>query len=71
MVLNRVELLNSVLDMVLTEDASYSLLTSIGFHDCFECTIPLREYGGRHELLPKVVKGLLLFIVPREWYVLG
>ena len=70
MVLNRVQLLNSVFDVVLTEDASYSLVTSIGFHDRFECTIPLREYGGRHELLPEVVKGLLLFIATRELYVL-
>ena len=71
MVLNRVKLLNSVLDVVLTEDTSYSLVTSIGFHDRSECMIPLREYGGRHELLAEVVKGLLLFVVPREWYVLG
>ena len=71
MVLNRVKLFNSVLDVVLTEDASYSLVASISFHDRFEGTIPLREYGGRYELLPEVAKGLLLFIARREWYVLG
>ena len=71
MVHNMVKLLNSVLDVVWTEDASCSLVTSIGFHDRFECTIPLRKYGGRHELLPEVVIGLLLFIASREWHVLG
>ena len=70
MILNRVKLSNSIIGVVLTEDASYSLGASIRFHDRFESTIPLREYGGRHELLPEVVEGLLLFIAPREWYIL-
>ena len=71
MVLNGVELFDSVPGVVLTEDASHTLVASICFHDHFQSTIPLCKYGGGHELRPQVVKGLLLFIAPSEWYVLG
>ena len=57
MVLNRVQLLNSVFDVVLTEDASYSLVASIGFHDYFKSTIELCENGSREESLAEVIEG--------------
>ena len=66
MIFNRVELLDTIRDMVLTEDAGDCLVASVCFNDSFESAVKLCEDRSREEALPKFVEGSLLSVSPRE-----
>ena len=46
MVLNWMKLLVSVDNVILREDTSNGLITSIGFHDCLESSVELGKDGS-------------------------
>jgi len=61
-VCNRVKLLCPINDMILRQDAGYSLVAGIGFHYCLEGSIELCEDRCGHKLFPQFVEGLLLLL---------
>jgi len=71
MIRNRVELPDTVGDVVLTEDAGDCLVASVCFNDSFKSTVKLYEDRSREEALPKFVEGGLLSFSPKEGNVLS
>jgi len=66
MIFNRVELLDAIGDVVLSEDTGDCLVASIFFNDSFESAVKLCEDRSREEALPEFVKSSLLSFFPRE-----
>ena len=66
MVLNYMKLFASVDDMVLRQDTSNCLISSVGFSDCLEGSIELCEHGSGEESCLEFVEGLLLSMSTSE-----